>query len=158
MASLDQADYYSISRLRLNTLIFAGGKGINATLSLSLFALIASNLSKADFAIYAWLIAFVELSNNLSRFGINWAVDRYVPQLRSTLNSMALRRFILIMTSLRLGVVLLMAGVFLALSWLLSRIRIVLFSFLPFSTFLWGLALLLGVGYIGYLRVFGQER
>ena len=52
----------------------------------------------------------------------------------------------------------LMAGVFLALSWLMSRIHIVLFSFLPFSTFLWGLALLLGLGYIGYLKVFGQER
>ena len=111
MSSLDQAEYYSISRLRLNTLIFTGGKGINATLSLSIFALIASTLTKADFAVYAWLIAFVELSTNLSRFGINWAVDRYVPQLRSTLNSMALRRFILIMTGLRLGVVLLMAGV-----------------------------------------------
>ena len=112
MSSLDQAEYYSINRLRLNTLIFTGGKGINATLSLSIFALIASTLSKADFAVYAWLLAFVELSTNLSRFGINWAVDRYVPQLRSTLNSMALRRFILIMTSLRLSVVLLMAGVF----------------------------------------------
>ncbi|MDJ0705419.1 MAG: hypothetical protein QNJ46_19240 [Leptolyngbyaceae cyanobacterium MO_188.B28] len=52
----------------------------------------------------------------------------------------------------------LMAGAFLALSWVLSRIRIVLFSFMPFSTFLWGLALLVGLGYIGYLRVFGQER
>ena len=112
MSSLDQAEYYSISRLRWNTLIFTGGKGINAVLSLSIFALIASTLSKADFAIYAWLIAFVELSNNLSRFGINWAVDRYVPQLRSTLNSIALRRFILIMTGFRLGLVLLMAAAF----------------------------------------------
>ncbi len=112
MASLDQAEYYSIHRLRWNTLVFTGGKGINATLSLSIFALIASTLSKADFAIYAWLLAFVELSTNLSRFGINWAVDRYVPQLRSTLNSFALRRFILIMTGLRLGAVLLVAGVF----------------------------------------------
>ncbi|MDH3663286.1 MAG: oligosaccharide flippase family protein, partial [Alphaproteobacteria bacterium] len=111
MSSLDQAEYYSISRLRWNTLVFTGGKGINAALSLSIFALIASSLSKADFAVYAWLIAFVELSNNLSRFGINWAVDRYVPQLRSTSNSMALRRFLLIMTGLRLGLVLLMAGV-----------------------------------------------
>lgn len=111
MSSVDRAEYYSISRLRLNTLIFTGGKGINAILSLSIFALIASALSKADFAVYAWLLAFVVLSNNLSRFGINWAVDRYVPELRSSLNSKALRRFILIMTGLRLGAVLLMAGV-----------------------------------------------
>lgn len=112
MPSLDQAEYYSIGRLRWNTLIFTGGKGVNAILSLGIFALIASSLSKADFAIYAWLIAFVELSTYLSRFGINWAVDRYVPQLRSTLNSLVLRRFILIMTGLRLGVILAMAAVF----------------------------------------------
>ncbi|MGI9484723.1 MAG: lipopolysaccharide biosynthesis protein [Geminicoccaceae bacterium] len=112
MPSLDQAEYYSISRLRWNTLIFTGGKGINATLSLGIFALIASSLSKSDFAIYAWLIALVELSTSLSRVGIGWAVDRYVPQLRSTLNSLALRRFILIMTSLRLAVILVMAFAF----------------------------------------------
>ncbi|MEM8948484.1 MAG: oligosaccharide flippase family protein [Pseudomonadota bacterium] len=93
-------------------MVFTGGKGINATLSIGIFALIASSLSKNDFAIYAWLLAFVELATYLSRFGINWAVDRYVPQLRSTLNSHSLRRFIIIMTSLRLGVILAMAGVF----------------------------------------------
>ncbi len=112
MPSLDQGEYYSISRLRWNTLVFTGGKGINATLSLGIFALIASSLSKVDFAIYAWLIAFIELATNLSRFGINWAVDRYVPQLRSTLNSYQLRRFILIMTGLRLAAILAMAAVF----------------------------------------------
>lgn len=112
MPSLDQAEYYSIGRLRWNTLVFTGGKGINAIFSLGIFALIASNLSKADFAIYAWLLAFVELSTYLSRFGINWAVDRYVPQLRSTLNSLALRRFILIMTGLRLSLILVMAVAF----------------------------------------------
>lgn len=112
MPSDQQAEYYSISRLRWNTLVFTGGKGINAILSLSIFALIASSLSRTDFAVYAWLLAFLELSTNLSRFGINWAVDRYVPQLRSTLNSLPLRRFILIMTALRLTVILAMAVVF----------------------------------------------
>lgn len=52
----------------------------------------------------------------------------------------------------------LMAGVFLTLSWLMARIRVVLFSFLPFPAFLWSLALLLGLGYIGYLKVIGQEK
>jgi len=112
MTSFDQAEYYSVQRLRRNTLIFTGGKGVNAVLSLSIFAFIASALSKADFAIYAWLIAFVELSNNLSRFGINWAVDRYVPQLRSTMNLLVLRHFILIMSCLRIGVILMMISIF----------------------------------------------
>ena len=47
MSSLDQAEYYSISRLRWNTLVFTGGKGINASLSLGIFALIAASLSKS---------------------------------------------------------------------------------------------------------------
>ncbi len=112
MPSTETTEYYSLKRLRWNTLVFTGGKGINAALNLSIFALIASSLSKTDFAIYAWLVAFVELSTNISRFGINWAVDRYVPQLRSTLNSIALRRFILVMTGLRVSVILLFAALF----------------------------------------------
>ena len=101
----EKGEYYSIKRLRWNTLIFTGGKGFNAVLSLGIFSLIAANLSKPDFAVYAWLLAFIELSTNVSRFGINWAVDRYVPELRSSLNSKALRRFIVIMTGLRVLII-----------------------------------------------------
>lgn len=114
MPGSEKAEYYSIKRLRWNTLIFTGGKGINAVLSLTIFSLIAANLSKPDFAIYAWLIAFIELSTNISRFGINWAVDRYVPELRSSLNSYALRRFIVIMTGLRALIIVMLALVFYA--------------------------------------------
>ena len=101
MATSDIAEYYSVGRLRWNTLVFTCGKVVNAVLSLALFALIASQLSKSDFAIYAWLLAFVELSANISRFGVNWVVDRYVPQLRSLHDSAALRRFVLTMIGLR---------------------------------------------------------
>ena len=102
-------EYYSITRLKKNALVFAGGKALNSVLNLSIFALIASSLSREDFAVYAWLLAFLQLSTNLSRFGINWAVDRYVPELRATMNSFALKRFLLIMTVLRLVAVLLLA-------------------------------------------------
>lgn len=44
----------------------------------------------------------------------------------------------------------LMAGVFLVLSWLLGRIRLIFFSYLPFSAFLWFLAILLAIAYTGY--------
>ena len=46
-----------------------------------------------------------------------------------------------------------MTGAFLILSWFLGRIRIVLFSYLPFSSVLWLLALALTLGYIGYRRI-----
>ncbi len=112
MPHTEKNEYYSVKRLRWNTLVFTGGKGINAVLSLSIFYLIAANLTKSDFAVYAWLIAFIELSTNISRFGINWAVDRYVPELRSSLNSITLRRFIIIMTSLRALIIIALALVF----------------------------------------------
>ncbi len=112
---MPNTEYYSIKRLRWNTLVFTGGKGINAVLSLAIFSLIASNLTKPDFAVYAWLIAFIELSTNISRFGINWAIDRYVPELRSTLNLFALRRFILIMTGLRAVIIIALALIFYAI-------------------------------------------
>jgi hypothetical protein len=49
----------------------------------------------------------------------------------------------------------LMGGVYLALSWVMSRVYIIFFSYLPLSTFLFILALLLGIGYVGFRRVFG---
>ncbi|MEM6613837.1 MAG: hypothetical protein AAF652_16575, partial [Cyanobacteria bacterium P01_C01_bin.72] len=48
-----------------------------------------------------------------------------------------------------------LGGVFLVLSWLVGKIRIVFFSYLPFSSFLLLLAVLLGVAYVGYRKIFG---
>jgi hypothetical protein len=49
----------------------------------------------------------------------------------------------------------LMGAVYLALSWVMGRVYIIFFSYLPLSTFLFILALLLGIGYLGFRRVFG---
>ena len=46
-----------------------------------------------------------------------------------------------------------LAGAFLVLSWMLSRIRIIFFSALPSSTFLVILAIVLTLGYLGYRQV-----
>ncbi|MGF1491460.1 MAG: hypothetical protein ACFBSC_03195 [Microcoleaceae cyanobacterium] len=46
-----------------------------------------------------------------------------------------------------------LTAAFLVLSWILSRIRIVFFSYLPFSTFLVVLALILLLGYWSYRRL-----
>ena len=58
--SPEKTEYYSIKRLRWNTLIFTGGKGVNAVLSLLIFSLIAANLSKPEFAVYAGTKAALE--------------------------------------------------------------------------------------------------
>jgi len=47
----------------------------------------------------------------------------------------------------------LMAGIYLVISWLASRVYIVFFSYMPFTAFLWLLAVLLGIGYMGYRRI-----
>lgn len=49
-----------------------------------------------------------------------------------------------------------MGAVYFAIAALFSRIRIYFFSYLPFSTFLWCLALLLGLGYWGYCQFIGD--
>ncbi len=46
-----------------------------------------------------------------------------------------------------------MAGIFLVLSWLAEKIRIILFSFIPFSYFLLFLAVLVAVAYAGYRKI-----
>lgn len=46
-----------------------------------------------------------------------------------------------------------MGGVFLVLSWILTKIRIVIFSFIPFSGFLGFLAALVLIGYLGYRQI-----
>ncbi|MEM6449160.1 MAG: hypothetical protein AAF703_02490 [Cyanobacteria bacterium P01_D01_bin.105] len=46
-----------------------------------------------------------------------------------------------------------MSGALLALSWMLERIRIVLFSYLPFGTFLGVIAIVLAIGYAGYRKL-----
>ncbi|MDX2211985.1 MAG: hypothetical protein SFY66_01730 [Oculatellaceae cyanobacterium bins.114] len=48
----------------------------------------------------------------------------------------------------------LMGGIYLVFSWLASRIYIVFFSYMPFNSFLLILAVLLGIGYLGYRKVF----
>lgn len=49
----------------------------------------------------------------------------------------------------------LLGGVFFVLSWLAEKIRIVFFSYLPFSNFLLLLAVLSGIAYVGYRKIFG---
>jgi hypothetical protein len=47
-----------------------------------------------------------------------------------------------------------MAAIYLVFSWLATRIYIVFFSYMPFHLFLVILAVLLGIGYLGYRKVF----
>jgi hypothetical protein len=48
-----------------------------------------------------------------------------------------------------------MIGVYLFLAWLGNRVRIVFFSYLPITVFLWLLVGVLAIGYVGYRRAVG---
>ncbi|MEZ5935261.1 MAG: oligosaccharide flippase family protein [Alphaproteobacteria bacterium] len=116
---LDDQEYYSLKRLRSSTMIFAIGKVLNAGLSFAILVLIASNLSKSDFAIYAWLVAFTEFTVNISRFGINHLVLRYAPELRARHHLRALARLLVLSTLSRVVIMLLFGLVYYECSHLL---------------------------------------
>lgn len=49
------------------------------------------------------------------------------------------------------------AAAYLLLSWFAAKIRIVMFSYIPLSVWLWLIAIIIGLGYWGYLRLTGQS-
>jgi O-antigen/teichoic acid export membrane protein len=107
----DEQEYYSLKRLRSSTMIFAIGKIVNAVLALTILVLLASNLTRGDFAVYAWLVAFTEFTVNISRFGINHVVLRYAPELRAGHHLRALSRLLLLSTVSRI-VIMTLFGLF----------------------------------------------
>lgn len=109
---LDDYEYYSLKRLRSSTMVFVIGKVLNAGLSFSILVLIASNLSKSDFAVYAWLVAFTEFTVNISRFGVNHLVLRYAPELRARHQLRALLRLLVASTLSRVVIMLLFGLVY----------------------------------------------
>lgn len=115
----ERQEYYSLKRLRSNTYIFAIGKVLNASLSFSILVLIASYLSKPEFAVYAWLVAFTEFTVNISRFGINHLVMRYAPELRARHNLRALFKLVMLSTLSRVVVMLLFGVLYYAFSHIL---------------------------------------
>ncbi|NJO36349.1 MAG: oligosaccharide flippase family protein [Rhizobiales bacterium] len=116
---LDDQEYYSLKRLRSSTMIFAIGKVLNAGLSFAILVLVASNLSRSDFAIYAWLVAFTEFTVNISRFGINHLVLRYAPELRARHHLRALARLLVLSTLSRVVIMVLFGLVYYECSHLL---------------------------------------
>ncbi len=49
-----------------------------------------------------------------------------------------------------------LAGAYMILAWILARTRIIFFSYVPFSQVLWLLAIVLLIGYLGYRQMVGD--
>ena len=129
-------DFYSREQLRRNTIIFAFGRVVNSGLTFVTFVLLASKLPIQEFALYAWLLAFIRVSQWLSYFGVNVVAARYIPYYRTRLDSDALGSFVLSVVGCRIVLVLTFGGGFLlGSSYLLSILGSDEWS-LPFKLFL----------------------
>jgi O-antigen/teichoic acid export membrane protein len=117
----DAAHAYSVARLRRSAIVFVAAKGLTAPLNLLCFLLIAARLPKAEFALYAWLVAFGQLAQQLSFFGLNWIALHHVPYFRSCIGGRPYRRFLLGLVLVRAGcIVALVAACFVTAPYLVS--------------------------------------
>jgi O-antigen/teichoic acid export membrane protein len=109
-ANFVSSEYYSTTRLRSAGIVFLIGKALTAPLNIFILYVLASRLSRSDFAIYVWLIAFGEAFLSLSTFGLDWVATNYVPYLRARADGRLLRRFVLRLGAVRMGSIALLAA------------------------------------------------
>ena len=129
-------DFYSQEQFRRNTIIFAFGRVVNSGLTFVTFVLVASKLPIQEFALYAWLLAFIQVSQSLTFFGVNQVAARYIPYYRTRLDSDALGSFVLGVVGCRIALVLTFGGLFfLGTPYLLAILGSQEWS-LPFKLFL----------------------
>ncbi len=112
----DADQVYSVGRLRHSALVFLAAKGLTAPLSFVCFLLIAARLPKGEFALYAWLIAFGQVAQQLSVFGLNWIALHQVPYYRSRVGGRPYRLFLLGLVVLRVALVALLVAACLAVA------------------------------------------
>jgi hypothetical protein len=102
---------YSIDRLRQSGGVFLAAKGLTAPLNLVTLLLIAAHLPKPEFALYTWLIAFGQLAQQISVFGLNWIALHQVPNYRSRIGGRPYRRFMIGVVALRFALIVVLVGV-----------------------------------------------
>jgi len=108
----DSDHVYSIARLRHSAVVFLAAKGLTAPLNLVSFLLIAARLPRPEFALYAWLVAFGQLTQQLSLFGLNWIALHQVPYYRSRVGGRPYRLLLLGLVALRFGCTAAVVGAF----------------------------------------------
>ena len=101
----ESAQAYSLARLRRSAAVFLAAKGLTAPLNFICFLLIAAQLPKPEFALYVWLLAFGQLSQQFSFFGLNWIALHQVPYYRSRIGGRAYRLFLIGLLLVRVGLI-----------------------------------------------------
>lgn len=85
---------YGSERIRRGLLHFVVGKGISSVAGFVAMILVIRVLSVAEFAAYSVLIAFVEIINAISGFGLLHVLVRYVPELYAKHYGESLRQLV----------------------------------------------------------------
>ena len=86
--------HYDASRVKRSLVHFLTGKAFTAVSTLLVLLLLARALPKADYAILIVFEALINLTGMAASFGINQTLLRYVPELRTANNGLALYRLI----------------------------------------------------------------
>lgn len=101
---------YGNERVKRGIQHFFLGKGISALAGFGAILLVVRNLSIADFAKYSVLIALVEVFTAIAGFGLVHLILRYVPELYSKYQTTLLKKLVVIATSLRTFLLLVLLG------------------------------------------------
>lgn len=116
---------YGADQVKRSLSHFIVGKGASAIIGLALLLLLVRVLSPADYGIYIALLALLEITQLGSNFGLFAAAYRYVPELRSKNQGVALFRLLMQLCLGRL-ITLLIAAIliFYAVQWIVNLVGI----------------------------------
>jgi len=91
---------YSSARIRSSLIAFAIGKGISAPLSFVLILVLASAMSRGEYANYVAAIALLEIGIVLGTLGVEWVIQTVVAAVLVRGNAAQLRRAVLTLGAL----------------------------------------------------------
>jgi O-antigen/teichoic acid export membrane protein len=115
MSAPRESDLYSRSRVRRALIHFLTGRAVSGVLGLVSLLLIVRWLAPADFGLYAALLSIQVVFLAVSSFGIETAMERYLPEVRLKAGAQAILPFIGGVLLLRVVVLAAAAAMLLAL-------------------------------------------
>lgn len=100
---MTKGDPYGASRVLRGAIHLLLGKAVTSVAGIGTFVLLVRALPVEQFAAYTILFALVDLIDTIASVGLSHALARYVPELFGSHRTFALRRFVVHVMALRLG-------------------------------------------------------
>jgi O-antigen/teichoic acid export membrane protein len=111
MQAAPKQNHYGVDNLRRSLGHFALGKGVGGIIGVFWLLLLVRALPAGDYGIYVGFVAYLELFNVLSNFGLSPISERFVPEYRARNDEPRLRALIFKLVLLRVLVVCTLASV-----------------------------------------------